>query len=78
LSPDNANGASPDRRRSDRSVTELAVDLTIAWLHRVESTADGRDPKEVIQAMDEFFAAIQGYHGREVEARVREPQPAHA
>ncbi|MHB8620643.1 MAG: hypothetical protein ACYDAG_13905 [Chloroflexota bacterium] len=48
-----------------RGVTELAVDLTVAWLKRVESTADGRDPREVVQALDEFFKAIQ--RNRETE-----------
>ncbi|MDE3076484.1 MAG: hypothetical protein KGJ86_13765 [Chloroflexota bacterium] len=48
-----------------KMVSELTVDLTIAWLKRVEGTADGRDPKEVIQAMDEFFRAIQRYRQEE-------------
>ncbi|MBV8086043.1 MAG: hypothetical protein JO247_14645 [Chloroflexi bacterium] len=63
-------------RRPVRSVTELAVELTIAWLKRVESTADGRDPKEVVQAMDEFFGAVLEYHKREAEVRSREPAAA--
>jgi hypothetical protein len=66
----------PEGRRPVRSVTELAVELTIAWLKRVESTADGRDPKEVVQAMDEFFAAVLGYHRREAEVRGKEPASA--
>ena len=64
--------------RPDRSVTELAVELTIAWLKRVESTADGRDPKEVSQALDEFYVAIQRHHETEMEAKEsRERVPAH-
>jgi hypothetical protein len=64
--------------RPERSVTELAVELTIAWLKRVESTADGRDPKEVSQALDEFHAAIQRHHETEMDAkRDRERVPAH-
>ncbi|HEU0166273.1 MAG TPA: hypothetical protein VFS62_00745 [Chloroflexota bacterium] len=63
-------------RRPVRSVTEIAVELTIAWLKRVESTADGRDPKEVVQAMDEFFAAVLEYHKREADVRSREPASA--
>ena len=63
-------------RRPVRSVTELAVELTIAWLKRVESTADGRDPKEVVQAMDEFFTAVLGYHRQEADVRSREPANA--
>lgn len=54
----------------DRTVTELAVDLTIAWLRRVQDTADGRDPKEVVQAMDEFYAAIHRYHEHEAQSRI--------
>ena len=68
---------SPDERdghgRPERSVTELAVDLTVAWLKRVESTADGRDTKEVVQALDEFFAAIHKHRQEETRAK-REPQ----
>ena len=63
-------------RRPVPSVTELAVELAIAWLKRVESTADGRDPKEVVQAMDEFFEAVLAYHKREAEVRSREPAAA--
>ena len=65
-----------DGRRPERSVTELTVELTIAWLKRVENTADGRDPKEVVQAMEEFYGAVQSYHSREVDARSRQPVPA--
>ena len=65
-------------RRPDRSVTELVVELTVAWLKRVEGTADGRDPKEVALAMDEFYGAIQGYHNREMAARAPNREPAHA
>jgi hypothetical protein len=50
------------RGRPERSVTELAVELTIAWLKRVESTADGRDPKEVVQALGEFFGAVHRHN----------------
>ena len=61
-----------------KAVTELAVDLTIAWLKRVESTADGRDPKEVVQALGEFFDAIQHHHETETHAgHEREPVGAH-
>ncbi|HEY8692133.1 MAG TPA: hypothetical protein VIR57_05260 [Chloroflexota bacterium] len=64
--------------RPDRSVTELAVELTIAWLKRVESTADGRDPKEVSQALDEFYGTIQRHHETEMDVkRDRERVPAH-
>lgn len=63
--------------RSQRSVTELAVELTIAWLKRVESTADGRDPKEVVNAMNEFYGAIQHHYETEMDAkRDRERVPA--
>ena len=63
--------------RPDRSVTELAVELTIAWLKRVESTADGRDPKEVVQALDEFYGAIQRHHETEMDTKgQRERVPA--
>jgi len=56
----------------------MAVDLTIAWLKRVESTADGRDTKEVVQALDEFFSAIQRHHETEARGnRDREPVGAH-
>jgi hypothetical protein len=50
-------------------VTELAVELTVAWLKRVESTADGRDPKEVVAAMGEFYGAIQRHHDAEMDAK---------
>ena len=73
MSPDEVGH---DQLRPIRSVTELAVELTIAWLKRVESTADGRDPKEVVQAMDEFFSAVLAYHSRETEVRRREPAAA--
>ena len=64
-------------RGHDRSVTELAVDLTTAWLRRVGATADGREPKEVVQAMDEFFAAILRNRLREKESSSqREPAAA--
>jgi hypothetical protein len=56
----------------------MAVDLTIAWLKRVESTADGRDPQEVVQAMNEFFRAVQAHHEEEMHSkRDREPLGAH-
>jgi hypothetical protein len=55
--------------RPDRSVTELAVELTIAWLKRVESTADGRDTKEVVGALNEFYGAIQRHHDSETDAK---------
>ena len=65
------------RGRPERSVTELAVELTVAWLKRVESTADGRDPKEVVQALDEFYGAIQRHHDSEMDAkRDRDRVPA--
>jgi hypothetical protein len=64
LSSEEQNG----HGRPERKVTELAVELTIAWLKRVESTADGRDPKEVVQAMDEFYRAIQRHHETEMDA----------
>jgi hypothetical protein len=74
LSPEE-KGASGGRQQ--RSVTELAVELTIAWLKRVESTADGRDPKEVVNAMNEFYGAIQHHHETEMDAkRDRERVPA--
>jgi len=57
--------------RPERSVTELAVELTVAWLKRVEGTADGRDPKEVVGALGEFFGAIQRHHESEMDAKVR-------
>lgn len=61
-----------------RGVTEMAVDLTIAWLKRVESTADGRDPQEVVQAMNEFFRAVQAHHEEEMHSkRDREPLGTH-
>ena len=67
----------PSGGRPERSVTELAVELTIAWLKRVESTADGRDPKEVVQALNEFYGAIQRHHETEMDAkRNRERVPA--
>jgi hypothetical protein len=65
-------------RGTPKAVTEMAVDLTIAWLKRVESTADGRDPKEVVQALDEFYQAIQRHHETEMRSRrEREPAVAH-
>lgn len=66
-----------ERGRPARTVTELAVELTIAWLKRVEGTADGRDPKEVAQALDEFFGAVHRNHQRETDT-ARQPQPAEA
>ncbi|MGH2365307.1 MAG: hypothetical protein ACRDHX_11750 [Chloroflexota bacterium] len=66
----------------EKSATELTVELTIAWLKRVEGTADGREPREVIQAMDEFFEAVSRYRrtehrGPEGAEVVRpEPEPA--
>ena len=57
------------RGRPDRGVTELAVEMTVAWLKRVESTADGRDPKEVVSALAEFFGAIQRHHETEMDAK---------
>jgi hypothetical protein len=56
-----------DGQGRSKSVTELAVDLTIAWLKRVESTADGREPHEVVQALDEFFAAVHRHQRTESE-----------
>ena len=41
-----------------KTTTELAVELTVAWLRRVEGTAEGREPKEVVVALDEFHAAV--------------------
>lgn len=65
-------------RMAPKAVTEMAVDLTIAWLKRVESTADGRDPKEVVQALDEFYMAIQRHHEEEMRSRrEREPVGVH-
>ncbi len=53
------------------------MELTVAWLKRVESTADGRDPKEVVQALDEFYGAIQHHHDSEMDAkRDRDRVPA--
>jgi hypothetical protein len=76
LSP--SEGQESHGGRPDRSVTELAVELTMAWLKRVESTADGRDPTEVVQALDEFYGAIQRHHETEMDAkRDRERVPAH-
>ncbi len=60
--------------RPDRSVTELAVELTVAWLKRVESTADGRDPKEVVSALSEFYSAIQRHHDSEMDAKLTREQ----
>ncbi|GEM_PF-2714000 len=64
------------RRRVQKSVIELTVDLTIAWLKRVESTADGREPKEVVQALDEFYAAIQRHHESELDAQEKRERVA--
>ncbi|HLQ31560.1 MAG TPA: hypothetical protein VK457_02640 [Chloroflexota bacterium] len=65
-------------RRVQKSVIELTVDLTIAWLKRVEGTADGRDPKEVVQALNEFYSAVQQHHESEMDAEEqREGVPAH-
>ncbi|HEX6513272.1 MAG TPA: hypothetical protein VF157_13295 [Chloroflexota bacterium] len=69
MSPDDTSKEAFERDRGrPRTVTELAVELTMAWLKRVESTADGREPKEVVQALDEFFAAIQRHQRSEAEA----------
>ncbi|HLG70056.1 MAG TPA: hypothetical protein VK009_06480 [Chloroflexota bacterium] len=43
--------------------------MTVAWLKRVESTADGRDPKEVVGALNEFYSAIQRHHESEMDAK---------
>lgn len=64
-------GSGRDSQRPERSVTELAVDLTIAWLKRVEDTADGREPKEVVAAMAEFFEAIHHHKQQEIEGKRR-------
>jgi hypothetical protein len=77
LSPDDAGKEAFERGRHDRSVTELAVELTMAWLKRVESTADGRDPKEVVQAMGEFFNAIHRHQQEETRAKGREAVGMH-
>lgn len=63
------------RQRGPRSVTELAVELTVAWLRRVNDTADGRDPAEVVQAMEKFFSAIHEHAQHERTAQ-QERQPA--
>ena len=66
----------------EKTATELTVDLTIAWLKRVEGTADGREPREVIQAMDEFFEAVSRYRRTEHRGPERaavvpsQPEPA--
>jgi hypothetical protein len=73
LSPEDAGKEAFERGRHDRGVTELAVELTMAWLKRVESTADGRDPKEVVAAMSEFFEAIHHHQQEETRAKQREP-----
>ena len=75
MSPDEQQGGR-DRRPPAPSVTELAVELTIAWLKRVEGTADGRDPKEVVQALDEFFGAVHRHHRTEEESAHRHPAQA--
>lgn len=69
MSPDDTHGLEHGQHRS--SVTEMAVELTVAWLKRVESTADGRDPKEVVQALDEFFEAIHRNQQREAQYKER-------
>ncbi len=53
-----------------KTITELTVDLTIAWLRRVEGTAEGREPKEVVLAMDQFYAAVERHY------RAEQGQPA--
>jgi hypothetical protein len=68
-------------RGHGKSVTEMSVDLTMAWLRRVGSTSDGREPKEVVSAMDEFFAAIQRMRDTETEHESRQhavEQPQHS
>ena len=77
MSPEDASKEAFERRRQERTVIELAVELTMAWLKRVESTADGRDPKEVVQALDEFFGAIHRHQQEESRSRGREPVGAH-
>jgi len=77
LSPDDPGKEAFERGQRERSVTELAVELTMAWLKRVESTADGRDPKEVVQALGEFFGAIQRHQQEETRSKGREAVGAH-
>ena len=77
MSPDDAGKEAFERNHRDRSVTELSVELTMAWLKRVESTADGRDTKEVVQAMAEFFEAIHRHQQEEQRSRGREAVGTH-
>jgi len=51
-----------------KTITELTVDLTIAWLRRVEGTAEGREPKEVVTAMDQFYAAVERHYRAEQDS----------